>query len=139
MSKKLVITDEMAINDLSRFLSGMGISQDRIDKFIESELISANGGPAGFMETCRLTFNEDDCTLTQKFDGGRDLVWKAKRPKLVDLNRIKPQGYDNLDDESKQLIPVSFLTGKTYRELIENYYPGELTPAIIFTGFFTSI
>lgn len=131
MSKKNVITEEMAQNDMRTFLEEMKASPERIESFLSK----MNGQLAEFFKVGGISLNEDK-QLVQEFRHGEKLIFTPKRPKIQDLNSIKPPNYDKLDIEMKQLIPVTFLTGRTYRELVSNFYVGDLDFAVMMTSFF---
>ena len=69
-------------------------------------------------------------------EDGQELKMTSRRAKLIDLNRIKPPHYDKMDDESKRLVKVAFLTGISYKQLSEDYYLSDLGLAITLTNFF---
>lgn len=129
--KKSIITEEMASNDMRAFLEEMNANPSKIESFLEK----MQGSLAEFFITGGISLNEEK-QLVQKFRNGAELVFTPKRPKVKDLNAVKPPNYDQLDVEMKELIPVTFLTGKTYRQLTEEFYDGDLEFAIILTRFF---
>lgn len=132
MSKKNVVTVDMACNDFKAFLLKLGVKEGKIDEFLSVE------SPR---EMIHNMFKDGDLRLTenteliQLLSDGQELKFTPRRPKIVDLNRIKPPHYDRMDAENQALVKVSWLTGATVKELQENYYESDLAFAIQLCNF----
>lgn len=126
MTKKteMVVTDEMAFNDMRQFLETMKLNPDRIDKYLNDEAVKIFL-PKFFKDGTLRIEAETNC-LIQKLESGREIKIHPVRPTQRDLNLIKPNNYDKLDAENKELVNVSFLTKIPFRELQEDYLVSEL-------------
>lgn len=126
MSKKteMVVTDEMAFNDMRAFLETMKIGQERVDKYLADPAVK-DFLPNLFKGGMIRLEAETNC-LIQTLDDGKEIKFHPARPTQRDLNLIKPQGYDRLDSENKELVNVSFLTKIPFRSLQEDYYASDL-------------
>ena len=126
--KKNTLSKEIVLNDMISFLSRMEIDEEKV----KEGLLSQDENGATFLDDIHAMFNDgslemdvDGVSLIQTLRGGDKLKFTPRRAKVSDLNRIKPPNYDRMDAENKRLIPLSFLTGKTYHELID-YYASDL-------------
>lgn len=134
MGKKLEFTEEVVERDLVNFLSKMSTKKDSIGEFLkESEMVETLL-PMFQSGELRIEEKENKVLLIQKVEDN-EIVMTAKRAKLGDLNRIKPPNYDKLDEESKRLVKVSYLTGIPYTSLLNDYYISDLGLAITLTNF----
>ena len=134
MSKKLEFTEEVVERDLVNFLLKMSTKKDSIGEFLkESEMVKTLL-PMFRSGELKIEEKGDKILLIQKVDEG-EIIMTAKRAKLGDLNRIKPPNYDKLDEASKRLVKVSYLTGIPYNSLLNDYYVSDLGLAITLTNF----
>lgn len=120
--KQPKITEEIVKNDMKSFLCNFQ-KEGKVEKFLNDKSITDM-----FLEMFRegeLMLNEEG-ELVQELSDGQKFVFKKKRPKLKDLNAIKPRNYDSLDEDMKGLVKVSFITGKSFKELTEDYYASDL-------------
>jgi len=126
MSKKteMAVTDEMAFNDMRMFLETMKIKQERVDRYMEDPAVK-DFLPNLFKGGLIRLEAETNC-LIQTLDDGRELKIYPVRPTQRDLNLVKPQGYDKMDADTKELVNVSFLTKIPHRILLEEYLVSDL-------------
>lgn len=126
MSKKneMVVTDEMAFNDMRTFLETMKLRSDRIDKFVGDQAVK-DFIPKFFKDGTLRLEDETNC-LIQTLDDGKEIKIHPARPTMRDLNLVKPPNYDKLDAENRDLVNISFLTKIPFRSLQEDYLSSDL-------------
>lgn len=129
--KQPKITEEIVRNDMRIFLLNFQ-KERKVDDFLKDNSVMDL-----FLEMFQegeLFINEDGI-LVQELSDGQKFEFGIKRPKPKDLNAIKPRNYDSLDEERKALVSVSFITGKSFKELEENYFDSDLSFSRILCNF----
>jgi len=136
MTKKteMAVTDEMAFNDMRAYFETMKLPTQRIDAYLNDPVVQ--GFLPKFFQNGVLRLEAETNCLIQTLDDGREIKIHPARPTMRDLNSLKPNNYDRLDSENKDLVKVCFLTKLPFRSLQEDYLASDLEFATNMCVFF---